>query len=291
VDLRVCNRKVLESLIRCGALDMFDLKRAQLMAMIDQALEVGASLQRDKSVGQMSFFGGGASSQTEVFHGSQPKVPDIPEWPENQLLAYERELLGFYLGAHPLSKYDKVLKNYASHSSETLSECRDQTEVTLGGIVDQIKEILTKKGDKMAFLTLQDLSGSCEVVVFPELFRNSQTLLQKDATIFVRGKVNARDDIPKVLAEEIVHLDDVKKRFTRMVNIDLLTAGLDPEMLKQIRSILTHHKGMTPVYLTFRDPKGKAAVLHSGEDIKVEASDELFDALEKLVGENSVKIR
>ncbi len=289
VDLRTCNRKVLESLIKCGAFDEFGMRRAQLMALTDRALEMGNQFQKDRHRGQLSFFGGDAGTQT--FDAVHQDIPDIPEWPESQLLAYERELIGFYVTSHPLANYAKVLKNYASASTDTLSEFRDQTEVTLGGIVDQLKEIVTKKGDKMAFVTLQDLSGSCEVIVFPDLYKDSTELIKKDATLFVRGKINARDDMPKVLAEEIVALDEVQKRFTRMVSINLNTAGLDPTLLAEIKKLLLHHKGKTPVYLTFRDHKGRTAVLSSGEDVKVEVSDQLFGSLEKLVGENAVKIR
>ncbi|MFZ5802737.1 MAG: DNA polymerase III subunit alpha [Candidatus Omnitrophota bacterium] len=289
VDLRVCNRKVVESLVRCGAFDEFKANRAQLVAVLDQALEFGSNFQKDKTRGQMSFFD---SKQTDQSFGDQAGgLPDIPEWSENQLLAYERELLGFYVTSHPLTRYSKILKKYATASSDTLGEFRDQQEVTLGGIVDNIKEILTKKGDKMAFLTFQDLSGSCEIVVFPEVYKNSSSCLVKDATLFVKGKVNAREDTPKVLAEEIVSLDDVQKKYTRLVSIDLQTAGLDPETMKEIQRILLRHKGTTPVHLALHDPHGRVVVLHSGEDSKVEASDELFADLEKVVGENAVKIR
>ncbi|MDP3919711.1 MAG: DNA polymerase III subunit alpha [Candidatus Omnitrophota bacterium] len=289
VDLRVCNRKVLESLIKSGSLDGFGLKRSQLMAMIDRALEMGSNLQRDRSRGQLSFFQ--ASDAAGVFDHVSQQVPDIPEWAESQMLAYERELLGFYVTSHPLARYQRQLKDYATASSDTLSDFRDQQEVTMGGIIDSSKEILTKKGDKMAFLTLQDLSGSTEVIVFPELFKASEALLKKDATLFVRGKINSRDDVPKVIAEEIVPLDEVQKRFTRCISIDLVTTGLEPNLLKQIRQTLSRHKGKIPVYLTFRDAQGKTSVLHSGEDHRVETSQELFGELEKLVGENSVKIR
>lgn len=288
VDLRVCNRKVLESLIKCGALDEFQLRRSQLIALLDQALNVAQTFQRDRDKGQMSFFDN--SSTEESFQEPIQNVPDIPEWPESQMLSYERELLGFYVTSHPLAKYAKILKKYATAYTDTLGEFRDQAEVTLGGIVDTVKEIITKKGDKMAFVGLQDLNGSCEVVVFPEIYKSAGALIRKDSTIFIRGKINARDDSPKVLAEEIVSLDDVQKRFTKVVSIDLQTAGLDAVLLKEIKLLLYKHKGMTPVYLAFRDPQGKRAILHAGEDTKVEASDELFDALEKLVGENAVKI-
>ncbi|MCB9800120.1 MAG: DNA polymerase III subunit alpha [Candidatus Omnitrophica bacterium] len=289
VDLRVCNRKVVESLIKCGAFDDFGATRAQLMTVLDQALEMGASFQKDQSRGQMSFFGGG--DQTSSFQDEGIDMPEIPEWPENQLLAYERELMGFYVTSHPLSKHTKTLKNYATASTDTLIELNDQAEVTLGGIVDQFKEIITKKGDKMAFVTLQDLRGSCEVVVFPSIYESSSALLKNDAIVFVRGKINARDDNPKVLADEIVPLEEVPKRFTRLVSIDLQTAGLEPSLLEDIRKILAAYKGRTPVYLSFRDPQGKVAVIDSGDDMRVEASDQLLESLEKLVGENSVKIK
>ena len=143
----------------------------------------------------------------------------------------------------------------------------------------------------MAFLTLQDLSGSCEVVVFPDLYKSSAALMRKDATIFIRGKVNSRDDIPKVIAEEVIPLDDVKKRFTRLVSIDLHTAGLDPELLQKLKEILSSHRGKVPVYLSFRDPSGKAAVIQPGDEFRVDTTDELFQAIESLVGENAIKIR
>lgn len=289
VDLRTCNHKVLESLIQCGAFDEWKLHRSQLMAMLDTVLDMGANLQKDRSRGQMSFFESGNSQKS--FHDEEAAIPEIPEWPESQKLAYERELIGFYVSSHPLSKYTKVLKTYASASTENLSEFSHQAEVTIGGIIDTMKEILTKKGDKMAFLTLQDLGGSCETVVFPSVYKTAGALIQKDALVFVRGKVDARDDVPKILADEIVPLDEVPKRFTRLIAINLKTAGLGPEVFKEVRRILTRHKGTTPVYVTLQDPKGRMTVIDSGEDLKVTISDSLFEELEHLLGENVVKIR
>ncbi len=285
VDLRVCNRKVLESLVKCGAFDVLGLRRAQMMAMIDRVLEMGSKAQKDKQSGQMSFFGGAGAG------GHEDQAPDVPEWPEGQLLAYERELLGFFVTSHPLAKHAKTLKNYATASTDNLGEFKDQQEVTIGGLIDGVKEILTKKGDKMGFVTLQDMIGTCEIVVFPEVYKNSASLLQKDTPVFIKGKISARDDLPKILADEIISLEDVKKRFTRSISIDLKTTGLDPVVLKDIRGILEKYKGQTPVYLMFRDPKGKTAVIHSGENLRVQTTDDLLSQLENLVGENSVKIK
>ncbi|HPS37650.1 MAG TPA: OB-fold nucleic acid binding domain-containing protein, partial [Candidatus Omnitrophota bacterium] len=269
--------------------DEWKLHRSQFMAMLDPVLDMGANLQKDRSRGQLSFFESGGAQET--FHDQQASVPDIPEWPESQKLAYERELIGFYVSSHPLAPFTTILKNYATASTETLSEFNHQAEVTIGGIIDSLKEILTKKGDKMAFVTLQDLSGSCEVVVFPSVYKAALAQIQKDSLVFVRGKVDARDDTPKILADEVVPLEEVPKRFTRMIAINLKTAGLGPEVLKEVRKILFRHKGTTPVYFTLQDPKGGRTIIDSGENLKVTTSDALFKELEALLGEDCVKIR
>ncbi len=289
VDLRVCNRKVLESLVKTGCMDDFGLFRSQLMAMTDSALEMGSKLQKDRTVGQMSFFSGGDTG-VGAFDSSN-EVPAIPEWPENQKLGYERELIGFYVSSHPLSAHTKTINNYASAFSDTLGEFKDQAEVSIGGIIDNIKEILTKKGDKMGFVLLQDLRGTCEVIVFPDLYKSAANLVQKDNIIFVRGKISGRDDMPKIIAEEIVPMDEVKSRYTRSICVDMTTTGLVPELLNEVKNILSSFKGTTPSYLSFKDPAGKSALLNLGDDLKVKASDELFASLEKLLGENCVKIR
>jgi DNA polymerase-3 subunit alpha len=288
VDLRTCNRKVLESLIKCGAMDEFRLYRSQLVAMLDQALDWGNVKQRDRQKGQLSFV-----DEFEGGSGSVPTgdIPQIPEWPENQSLAYEKELLGFYVRSHPLSKFEKILKVYGNTSASSLAEFPDQAEVTLGGIVNQIQEIMTKKGEKMAFLSLEDLTGHCEVVVFPNLYKSSAAMLAKDTILFVRGRVDMREDDAKVIANEVLPLGEVQKNLTRVVSVDLATTGLSLDTLNKLKEILSAHKGAVPLYLTFRSPDGKAVVVSPSEAFRVDSSAELFQELENLLGENVVKIR
>lgn len=289
VDLRVVNRKVFESLIKCGAFDAFGLKRAQLMALLDRALEMGSKMQRDRQLGQKSFFDIFASDSSSAAQSSE--IPDIPEWPENQLLSYEREMLGFYVTSHPLAKYSKILKTYTSASSSSLGQLKDQEEVTLGGLVQAVKEIMTKRGDKMCFVTLEDLDGSSEVVVFSDLFKKSTEVLAKDTAVFVRGRLNLREDVPKVIASEILPLNQATQKLTRVLTIDLSTAGLDMDTLKRLRDIFLSHKGNTPVYLTFKDPLGKRTVLSSGESFKVNSSERLFEEVETVLGENVIRVK
>lgn len=289
VDLRVCNRKVLESLIKCGAFDDFKLKRAQLMEMVDHVLSRGAKTQQDRQRGQLSLLG--TMEQDASSSAGPAGIGSIEEWPENQLLGYEREMLGFYVSAHPLAKYEKLLRSYATATTSGLRELRDQEELGIGGLISTIKEITTKKGDRMAFVGLEDLEGTAEIVVFPELFKSAVKLLVKDTPVFIRGRVNAREDTPKIIAEEIIPLEEVKTKFTKVISIDLLTAGLDMNVLQRIKKILGEHPGKVPVYLTFRDPSGRRTVVHSGEDLRVDTSDVLFQDLEQLLGEGTVKIK
>lgn len=288
VDLRLCNRKVFESLIKCGAFDQFGMKRSQLVALIDQVLDVGSKAQQDRQKGQLSLL-----DQFQTFNSSgvDTSVPNLEEWPEHELLAYEREVLGFYVSAHPLTKYEKILNTYAGATTLNLAEMKDQETVTLGGIINTLKEVTTKKGDRMAFVALEDLNGRAEIVVFPETFRSAINLLRKDSLVFVRGKINMREDTPKVIAEEIIPLEQVEKRLTKVVSIDLLTAGLGIETLKKIKDILANHPGQTPVYINFKDASGKRIVVNSGEDYKVETGSALFEELGQILGNNAIKIR
>ena len=143
----------------------------------------------------------------------------------------------------------------------------------------------------MAFFTLEDLSGSCEVVVFPELYKSSQSIVQSEETIFVKGRVNMRDDEPKVIANELISLADVQKKLPRMISIHLTMTGLTTETLAKLKEILNNHKGNIPLYLAFRNAKGAAVVVSPSESYRVETSDDLFHEIEELLGENSVKIR
>lgn len=289
VDLRLCNRKVLESLIKCGAFDDFHLKRSELFQVLGRVLELSAKVQRDRERGQLSLLD--RMEEPHDLSGRDALVPELEEWPEHQLLSYERDVLGFYVSAHPLAKYEKLLRTYATATAVSLVEMKDQEVVEIGGIINTLREITTKKGDRMAFVGLEDLDGRCEVIVFPELFRSSAHLLRKDNTVFVRGKVNSREDTPKLIAEEIIPMDEAEKKFTKVISIDLLTAGLDLEMLKKLKEVLSRYPGQTPVHIHFRDPAGRRIILHSGEGFKVETGTPLFEQLEQLLGPNVIKIR
>ena len=230
VDSRLVNRKVVESLIKCGAFDKFRLHRSQLMAILDRALEVAGGIQKDRLNGQLSFFD--TFEDQKAFRQSFQEIPDIPEWPEHQLLSYEKQLLSFYVTKHPLARYEKILVNYATCSTMELADFRDGDEMFLGGIINKAKITVTKKsGEKMAIVKLEDLAGVVEVLVFPSAFQKVGGLVRPDAIVFFKGRLSRREEEPRLIASDIIPIEEVKAKYTRSVNIDLISTGLEEKTL------------------------------------------------------------
>ena len=289
VDLRQGNRKVLESLIKCGAFDSLGLYRSQLVAVLDHALELASGTHRDRQAGQLSLFD--TFKQQEPFAKLGRETPNIREWPENQRLTYEKELLGFYLTGHPLTRHQRLLKAYASTAIDKLGRARDGAEVTLGGVITKVKVTTTKKGnERMAILMLEDFSGSVEVLVFPKSFAACEATIKAEAIVFVKGRVSLREEEPKLLANEVTSLTEARQRFTQGLTIRLFTAGLESPTLEALYRLLKQHAGPVPVTILFTTPEHQTYQLATGEGCRVDPSDELFQALEELLGQDVVSV-
>jgi len=290
IDSRLVNRKVIESLIKCGAFDSFGLRRSQLLASLDQAMEVAGGIQKDRMKGQLSFFD--AFEDQKAFKDTFQEVPDIPEWPENQLLSYEKQMLGFYITKHPLARYEKLLRNYATCTTAELMNFHDGDEISLGGIINKVRFTMTKKtGEKMAIMKLEDLKGIIEVLVFPSAFQKVGGLIRDDAIIFVKGRISLREQDPKLIADDIIPLDEVKRRFTRSVSISLLSAGLEKHTLDSIKDILAGNRGSVPVTVTIVTPDERKVDIQASDDLRVQPSDNLIKELEDLLGEGAVTLK
>jgi DNA polymerase III subunit alpha len=289
VDLRLVNRKVIESLIKCGAMDSFKLHRSQMTAMLDHALEVAGVLQKDRMNGQFSLFDNFEADDKFKAHFQQ--VPEIKEWPEPQLLAFEKELLGFYISSHPLARYEKSLKLYASSTTQTLGQLHDGDEASIGGIITKAKYTFTKRAnEKMAILRLEDLKGTIEVLVFPRTFKDAEKNISDDAIVFIKGRVNLREDTPKIIAEEILPLEQARNKYTQALSIELITTALEKETLSRLNDILRKHKGHTPVYINFTTPDKKKVQMAAGKDLSVIPTDTLITEIEALVGDGAVSV-
>ncbi len=290
VDLRLVNRKVLESLIKCGAMDTFSLHRSQLTVMIDDSLETASALHKERQNGQLSFFDEfGAHAK---IHSKNREIPKVAEWLESQLLAYEKEMLGFYITGHPLTKYEKLLKNYVTTLIKDLNRKRAEEEAILGGIISKVKFTTTKaKNEKMAIMSLEDLSGQTEILVFPSVFSSTERFIRKDAIVCVKGRVNLREEKPKLVANDIIPVDELQRKYTQAIIINLATTGIDEKSLTDLKVILQSHTGATPVYLNFKMADGKKVEVSVEDKLRVEPSDQLTLEIEKLLGDGTVSFK
>ena len=292
LDLRLANRKVLESLVKAGACDSMGLSRASLLAGIDQALEEATVRQRDKHRGQLTFFDTMSATGPAPTAGGTRAGARMREWPESQKLAFEKALLGFYVSGHPLARFEKTLRSLATATSRQLLQLPEETTVTVGGMFSKIKLTTTKKtNEQMAVCMLEDLEGETEVLVFPGVFAQLAPQLKPNAVVFVEGRVAVRNDQPRLIAQQIVPLEQGTSRLAKAIELVLRTPGVERELLEQLKGLLTRFPGSLPIYLTLALPQQQPMRLKLAEGFRVEPRPELLEELERLLGNEGVIIR
>ncbi|MGB3933218.1 MAG: OB-fold nucleic acid binding domain-containing protein, partial [bacterium] len=282
VDLRVVNKKVLESLIKCGAFGSLGQYRARMLAGLDDILERAQRYQQEKLSGQHSLLELlGTETETQ-----EDKLPQVPEFTPERLLALEKETVGLYISGHPLAPYSHILREHTV-SSKDLEELADGQRVMLGGILVAGKQILTRNGEPMLFATLEDLTGSVEVVVFPRLFSENRSLLVDDARLLVEGVVNWQETEVKIIAERISPLE-AQGQGKGVKSLYLALSSRREPTLDQVFALLRQYPGPSPVYLYFRQERK----LHQLPDqLAVELQEELLAALEALLGPGEVAVK
>ena len=291
VDLRAANKQVLEALIKAGAFDDLGGSRPQMMAGLEGAMENGASLQADKQMGQMSFFGQMAADND--YSQDHKRLPDVAPWPEAQMLAYEKQVLGFYVTSNPLSHHAETISFYSTHNSSELAEANGDKQVVIGGMITKMRFIITKSGrnagSKMAYVTLQDLQGQIEVVMFPEVLNRYGDMLVADTVVFVRGKVDYRREQPNVIAEELIALDDVRDKLAAQVRLKLDAHEVTKEKVAMIKSICQHHRGRSPVYVAVRTDKGRVYAA-ADKELSVNPDADFCRKMRQLLGEENFQL-
>ena len=288
VDLRLVNKRVIESLIKCGAFDSLKFHRSQLMAIVDKAVAAAQEVQKSREEGQKTFFEDFEAEKG--FRADFQSLPSLPEWPESRLLSFEKETLGFYVTGHPLAEYESLLGDYATVTSAQLGDFSEGEEVSLGGIISGIKQIVTKRGGKMASFNLEDLEGSTQVVVFPgKTYEESSSLIKADSLIFVKGRVDQREEKAKLVASEIIPLSEVEERLAKAVHIKLMVKGLERQALMDLREALLAHAGDCSVYLHLIGPDKEVTALANGE-FRVRPNEEMVVRVKKLLGEESISL-
>ncbi len=279
LDPRSVNRRVLESLIKCGAFDSLGYCRAQLMGAVDSGLSLAQQSQRERENGQLSLLdlldGGGDSVSIEL--------PGVGEYPVDQMLALEKETLGLYISGHPLAQYRSVLGELSTVTALEAPELPDGSEVALGGLITGLKKTTTRRGDPMAILTVEDLTGSIEVVVYPRPYAQSRLALRIDEVVVVKGKTREDGDETKIISDQISTLESHLEG-----ELHLKLSDTSAPFLDQLQLIMSSFKGNSPVFLHFENEK---KVIKVGEEFYVNLSSQMAERLEELLGRARVKIK
>jgi DNA polymerase-3 subunit alpha len=285
LDTRLVNRRLIESLNRAGAFLSTNWNRRQVEAVLDNALSEGQVAQRERAAGQTSLFD--LLDPADVVQDYQHK-PDVMEWPESEVLVYEKELLGLYVSSHPLARYSDTLTRFTTVRIEELRELQEGYEVTLGGLIGNAKIHVTGRGDKMAFVTLETLEGNVEITVFSDLYAEKAGLLVQDMIVMMKAKVNFRNDEAGLVASEIMAIEDAERNLTRAVHIRMQTAGLDTTLLQSLAHILGAKPGKCDVYLHCVTAHRQEVVIHATNACRVTATRALKTEVESLIGEENI---
>ncbi len=282
IDLNKANKRVLEALICAGALDDWG-PRAALFTHLGPTMEAGVRASRERESGQFSIFAAEEAALPE------PDLTTIREWDEHDLLTREKATLGFYLSSHPMRRYAADAHRYATVNVETLNQAGDGKEVRLAGILTSIRGRITKKGDRMAFLAVEDELGQTEVVAFPDAYAEAEPLLVIDTPLLITGTVDASDSgTNKIKATKIENLIDLRQQRVRKVILQFTATGLSRADMATLKSTLMAHPGPCRVDLQVHLP-GVAEVTPSADPaLQVAADDTLINAVERVIGRGTV---
>jgi len=283
------NRKVLESLIMAGAFDSMNVKRSQLMAVLDEALEQAKAVQRDRLSGQMNLFA--LTGEEKSKPGTELQFPDIEEWPELTKLAHEKETIGFFLTGHPLEGVIEDIRMVADSEIAGLDNYRDGQVIRVGGLIQNFKEHTSKKGDRMAFTVLEDMGSSIEVIVFPSTFAQCSELLSTDEPLIVLGTIQQGEQGAKIIAEAIDSLDKALEKYTENTMIRLQASLTMRRQLIQLKDMLYRFHGTSPVKLTLHfDGRGEVDI-EMLKDLTVRPCPDFFHQVRESFGTGTLFVQ
>jgi len=291
VDTTAVNRRVIESLIKCGAFDSTQVSRARMFGALDDAMKAGQAHQRDQSSNQIDIFG---MLGTPIRGGKKAGdiYPQASEWSTQEALAFEKEALGFYITGHPLDKFDRVLKKIASGTIATLKERAQPGDVKIGGVVSALRLRNTKKGDRYGSFNLEDKTGFIEVLAWPDTYKKCSGLLGADDPIFVKGRLEVGEERIQVIANDIEALSEAAKNQKygtvngngEKVHLYVREAEVSAEELVILRDTLLDFPGRSTVYLHLLQSVSGETVIELPDQVRIASTPELVGTVERLFG-------
>jgi DNA polymerase-3 subunit alpha len=291
VDLRQLNKRVLESLIKSGAMDSLG-RRAPLMDVLDKAMEQAQKTARDRDAGQHGLFG--------IFEEATPaasaadRLPNVPDWEESVRLQNEKEILGFWISGHPLEKYQEKIEDlHAIKTSDILAMKRSTAkneDIWVAGLITGVRIAKTRKGDLMAGLTIEDMHGRVEAAVFPEAYKRLHEKVKLEIPVLVKAAVRVEEDAaPKLFINEITPLDEAKVKMPRSLRIAIQLPEAMPETVDALHGLFTRSKGDAKVLFDLVRP-GEYVVVMEAEGYNVFADRGFIKNVEQLCGPDSIKV-
>jgi DNA polymerase-3 subunit alpha len=287
VDLRIVNRKTIESLIQAGAFDTLEANRARLFEGLDKALSYAQNYQTHAIRGQSSLFD---SLGPQTVSLMTPHLPEVPEWPEAQKLDREKAMLGFYVSGHPLLKFEEEVNVFSTAKLGQPELVKPGAVVRVCGIVTAIRKKTDKKGNMMAFVTMEDFTGHGECIVFSEAYKQFEPLLHQDSMVMVVGKGEGGGTSLRVLVQEVHPLDKVRERFTKSIVVSIRIEDTQEQAILELRKLMEKHRGNCVCYFNVLGNQGADATLFSSKKYVVQPSNEFMLGLERILGPHCVKI-
>ena len=290
VDLRLLNKRVLESLIKSGAMDSLG-RRAQLMAVLDKAMDHAQKAQRDAESGQHGLFG---VFQQEDSQSQEDRLPEIPDWDEHVRLANEKEILGFFITGHPLDKFRDKLQDLHALSTAELCAMKSSTgkdeSLSTAGIITNLRVLKSKKGDFYAQAALEDLSGSIEMLVFPDAYRKLQDKVKMEVPVLIRGGVRIEEGAnPKLTVSDILSLEDVKVPLPRSLRIRIPLEKASESTVDELHLLCSQRKGEARVLFDVERASDFMVVMEA-EGYNVLPDRMFVSRVEELCGRGAVRV-
>jgi DNA polymerase-3 subunit alpha len=289
-DLRKINKRMIESLIKCGAFDSTGYNRRQLMESYEGVMDLAQRRFKERSSGQSSFFDAFLDTQDmNQNHAGEYEIPDLAEWDHRELLAYEKDTLGFYITGHPLLRFAEKLSSVANSDSSTINEKKDRENIAFGGVVSAIREVNTRKKEVMSYVTIEDLKGSITAIFFPDIYRKAFGLLHSDDPVLVKGVIDAGEEGVKVIASEVSALgEEMEKPNYQAARFRIDINKSSSGDIEKLCHLLNQHRGKCDGYIHIMDDQSEV-VIYLGNDCRIELSNQLRETADSILGHHSTQ--
>jgi DNA polymerase III subunit alpha len=274
------NRRVIEGLIECGALDFTGIYRSRLLAALDDVMKICGAPRNSNQMSMFDMF------DLQGVDGGSGLIsfPEIDEWDEREKLHKEKDALGFYITGHPLDKYKSEVERFATATIQDLPSRQDKSEVKIAGVIEKMKMKRTRKGDKMAVITIEDLSGSIEAIVFPELFQRSLPLLKSEDPLLFTGTAEVGEGAAKIILQDLATFESVRQKNVKSVEIQLHEAGIGRNLIEQLVDVVFQYPGECRLRFRIEYTAGGHVIISAGERFKILPSHECLSAIESIAG-------